>query len=252
MKPSSKSSVNTKSTKNKMPKEKYDKYRSLYENHPLIHITIDLDGKIKSVNESGALELGYEVNELINSNISNLFIPQDAVRIKKQIQYVLLNPAKQSSHEMKMLRKNKQEFWVRETIYTAKDDVLINEVFFVFDNITYQKNAEANAKSLAQSLQNMLDASPLGVLVYRLDENGDLILISTNQSAVNILQIDVYALISKKIQDIFPSLLNNNIINKFFGVINTGQPLLNQNLYYEDIHFNGIYEFSVMKLSDST
>lgn len=252
MKPSSKSSVNTKSAKNKMPKEKYDKYRSLYENHPLIHITIDLDGKIKSVNESGALELGYEVDELINSDISNLFIPQDAVRIEKQIQYVLLNPAKQSSHEMKMLRKNKQEFWVRETIYTAKDDSLINEVFFVFDNITYQKNAEANAKSLAQSLQNMLDASPLGVLVYRLDENGDLILISTNQSAVNILQIDVYALISKKIQNIFPSLLNNNIINKFFGVLSTGQPLLNQNLYYEDIHFNGIYEFSVMKLSDST
>ena len=153
---------------------------------------------------------------------------------------------------MKMLRKNKKEFWVRETIYTISDDSLTKEIFFVFDNITFQKNAEANAKSLAQSLQNMLDASPLGVLVYRLDENDDLILISTNQSAVNVLQIDVYALISKKIQDIFPSLLKDNLIEKFKTVLVSGHPLLNQNMFYEDIHFKGVYEFSVMKLSDNS
>ena len=235
-----------------MTNKKYDKYRSLYENHPLIHITINLEGIITSINESGAKELGYLVSELVGSHISDLFVPQETSRIEKQIQYALLNPSNQSAHEMKMLRKNKKEFWVRETIYTISDDSLTKEIFFVFDNITFQKNAEANAKSLAQSLQNMLDASPLGVLVYRLDENDDLILISTNQSAVNVLQIDVYALISKKIQDIFPSLLKDNIIEKFKTVLVSGHPLLNQNMFYEDIHFKGVYEFSVMKLSDNS
>lgn len=248
MKPSSKSS----SEKSKMSKESHDKFRLLYEDLPLIHISINLDGIITSINKSGAKELGYLTNELIDSHISKLFIPQDAARLEKQIQYVLLNPGKQSSHEMKMLRKKKQEFWVRETIYTTEESSITKEIFFVFDNITYQKNAEVNAKNLAQSLQNMLDASPLGVLVYRLDENNELTLISTNQSAVNILQIDVYALISKKIQDIFPSLVKDNVIGKFIDVLNTGQPLLNQNLFYEDIHFKGVYEFSVMKLSDNT
>lgn len=235
-----------------MHKEIYDKYRSLYENHPLIHITINYDYIITSINENGARELGYTSQELIGSNILKLFITLDSDRLEKQIQYVLLNPKKQSSHEMRMLRKNGIEFWVRETIYTSDDLGAAKEIFFVFANITFQKNAEADAKSLAQSLQNMLDASPLGVLVYRLDENNDLILISTNQSAVNILQIDVYALISKKIQDIFPSLLKDNLVNKFIEVLKTGQPLLNQNLTYEDIHLKGVYEFSVMKLSDTT
>jgi PAS domain S-box-containing protein len=235
-----------------MHKENYDKYRSLYENHPLIHVTIDFDYKITSVNENGASELGYTVNELIGSNISQLFIPLDSEKLQKQIQYVLLNPKKQSSHEMKMLRKNGQEFWVRETIYTTNDLSSEKEIFFVFDNISFQKNAEANAKNLAQSLQNMLDASPLGVLVYRLDENNELILISTNQSAVNILQIDVYALISKKIQVIFPSIVKMNLLEKFIAVLSTGKSLLNQNIFYEDIHFKGVYEFSVIKLSDNT
>ncbi len=252
MKPSSKSSSKKKIEMSKMSEEPNDKFRLLYENHPLIHITINLDGIITSVNKNGAQELGYVTNELIGSHLSILFVPQDAARLEKQIQYVLLNPDKQSPHEMKMLRKNKQEFWVRETIYTTDESSLIKEIFFVFDNITFQKNAEAKAKDLAQSLQNMLDASPLGVLVYRLDENDDLILISTNQSAVDILHIDVYALISKKIQDIFPSLMKDNVIGKFKDVLNTNTPLLSQSLNYEDIHFKGVYEFSVMKLSDKT
>jgi PAS domain S-box-containing protein len=235
-----------------MTEKDFNKYRSLYENHPLIHITINFDGTIISVNENGARELGYSVDELSNSHISTLFIPQDSERLEKQIQYVLLNPNKQSSHEMKMVRKNKKEFWVRETIYTTKESSITKEIFFVFDNITYQKDAEAKAKNLAQSLQNMLDASPLGVLVYLLDENDELILISTNQSAVNILQIDVYALISKKIQDIFPSLVKDGFVEKFISVIKTGKPLLNQNLAYEDLHFKGVYEFSGMKLSEKT
>ena len=165
MKPSSKSSSEKKIEKSKMSEEPYDKIRLLYENHPLIHITINLDGIITSVNKNGAQELGYLTNELIGSHLSILFVPQDAARLEKQIQYVLLNPDTQSPHEMKMLRKNKQEFWVRETIYTTNNSSLTKEIFFVFDNITFQKNAEAKAKDLAQSLQNMLDASPLGVIV---------------------------------------------------------------------------------------
>ena len=229
-----------------------EKYRSIYENNPSIQITIDLNKKITSINKNGAKELGYDVDELIGSDIFTLFISQEHPRLKTQISNVLEHPSEQSYHEMRMLRKNKQEFWVRETTYSLEDHKSEPQIFFVCDNITYQKNAEANAKDLAHSLQNMLDASPLGVLVYMLDENDDLILISTNQSAINILQIDTYALISKKIQDIFPGLTQNHIIEKFKDVLKTGKQLLNQAIKYEDVHFKGEYEFSVMKLSNNT
>ncbi len=228
------------------------KYKLLYENYPLILFTVSLDKKIISINKNGASELGYEVDELIGSDISDIYILTERERIERQIQYVLLNPGKQSSHEMIMLRKNGQSFWVRETIYTTADTEIITEINFVCDNITYQKNAEENAKKLAQSLQNMLDASPLGVLVYRMDENDDLILISTNQSAVNKLKIDVYKLISKKIQDIFPGLLKDNFIGKFKSVLKTGKSLLNMQLNYEDNYLKGVFEFSVMQLTSNT
>ncbi|MDT3697646.1 MAG: PAS domain S-box protein [Ignavibacterium sp.] len=243
---------NTVSNGTNIAAEDLMKYKLLYENYPLILFSISLDKKIISINKNGASELGYDVNELIGTDISDIYILTEKDRIDKQIKYVLLNPGKQSSHEMIMLRKNGQSFWVRETIYTSADTEIITEINFVCDNITYQKNAEENAKKLAQSLQNMLDATPLGVLVYSLDENDDLILISTNQSAVNKLKIDVYKLISKKIQDIFPGLLKENFIEKFKSVLKTGKSLLNAQLNYEDTYLKGVYEFSVMKLTSNT
>ena len=229
-----------------------NKYYSLFENHPLILITVSLDKKILSINKNGATELGYESSDLIGSNINVLFKQEEEQKLDDQIKTVLLSPGNQFAREMKMLRKNGQEFWVRQTIYTSAEQPLIEEIYFVCDNITFQKNAEENANNLAQSLQNMLDASPLGVLVYRLDEHDELILISTNQSAVDILKIDVYALISKNIKEIFPALVEAGLVEKFKAVLNTGHPLLNQSIEYQDVHFTGYYEFSVMSLSENT
>lgn len=233
-------------------KDSETKYRALYDNHPLILISINSENKIVSINQNGAKELGYNPDELIGSDVSGLFAAKESKRLVKQIQNVIDNAGKPSSHEMKMLRRNQTEFWVRETIYASAGSNFKPQIFFVCDNITYQKNAEAQAKDLAHSLQNMLDASPLGVLVYRMDDNGELIFISTNQSAVNILKIDLYSLISKKIGEIFPGLVSEGIIEKFNKVILTGNPLNNQTLKYKDEHFNGYYEFSVMRLTDKT
>lgn len=232
--------------------ESETKYRTLYENYPLIHITVNSDKKIISINKKGANDLGYEIAELIDLDIPNLFVPAELQRLENQILYVLDNPDTTSSHEMKMIKKNGQEFWVRETIYSSFDENNQPIIFFVCDNISWQKNAEAEAKNLARSLQNMLDASPLGVLVYRLDENNELIFISTNQSAVKILQIDLYSLISKKIQDIFPGLFEEGVSDKFKAVIYTGHPLKNQMIKYKDLHFTGYYEYSAMRLTENT
>jgi PAS domain S-box-containing protein len=248
----SKNNLNNSSKKNIQVVQNTGNYneQTLYDNHPLILVTISLDKKIISVNRNGAKELGYEVSELIGEQITKLFISAEAERLDKQISNVLMQPGKQSSHEMLMLRKNNQQFWVRETIYTINSDETIQEIYFVCDNITFQKNAEVNAKNLAESLQSMLDASPLGVFVFSQDENDELILISTNQSAVNILKINVYKLISKPISEIFPSLDKNFIEKEFLKVIKSGNALLNQVIDYKDDLFSGIYEYSIIKLSE--
>ena len=53
----------------KSPQEIENNYRLLFENHPLIHITISLNKIILSINKNGAKELGYEVDELIGLDI---------------------------------------------------------------------------------------------------------------------------------------------------------------------------------------
>ena len=250
-----KKSTNSKSKKSEIQNDQlssehlyFDK--SFYDDHPLILISISLDKKIVSINRNGARQMGFEVGEILGQHISWLFTESETERLDKQILNVMMQPGMQSSHEMKMRRKNNQEFWVRETLYTIPGTDQINQIHFVCDNITYQKNAESDAKSLAHSLQNMLDASPLGVFVFSLNDEEQLILISTNQSAVNILKIDVYKLISKPVAEIFPSLEESLMLDGFSKVLKNGTPLLNQIIDYKNDLFNGIYEFSVIRLSE--
>ncbi|MVE79122.1 PAS domain S-box protein, partial [Vibrio cholerae] len=48
-------------------------YRGLYEDNPSMYFTVDLEGKILSVNKLGAEELGYATEELIGQSLFNFF-----------------------------------------------------------------------------------------------------------------------------------------------------------------------------------
>lgn len=228
------------------------KFRELFESNPLIQLLADPNGNLLSINKNGAELLGFESKQLINKPLIELFAKNDRAKIDEQIKWCLDNPNKQTFSEMKMLNKDGAEIWVRETACTILGKNRYPEILVVCDDITFQKNAEVNAKNLAESLQSMLDASPLGVLVFRLNEDEEFILLTTNQSAVNILQINLYQLISKKIQDIFPNLDQKEIIEKYKVVAKTGLEHSNQIINYGDIHFRGTYEYSVIRIADRT
>ncbi|HEY9858794.1 MAG TPA: PAS domain S-box protein, partial [Candidatus Obscuribacterales bacterium] len=59
-------------------------YRTLYEESPSIHLSLDATGKISTVNQRGAACLGYTVSELIGSSVFSLVYPDDQnfLRIK--------------------------------------------------------------------------------------------------------------------------------------------------------------------------
>lgn len=121
----------------------------------------------------------------------------------------------------------------------------------VCDNITVQKDNEKTLIDYAKSLQRMLDASPLGVLVYSLDEENNLRLITTNHSAEEILKINLENFSYKNIEEIFPS-LPYQIVKKFKDIANKGGNLLFQKLKYYDKNISGIYEYSAIQLAEKT
>ncbi len=227
-------------------------FRLLYIYNPLISFTIDSDGKILSLNKSALDELHYLEKDLIGNHISKIYHPEDEQLINFQINQCLENPNKPFTWELRLLSKTGNILWVRVSAISINISEDKQEVIVVCDNITHQKDTEKTLLEYAKSLQRMIDASPLGVLVYNLDDHNNLRLISTNASAEKILDIKSDDYLYKKIEEIFPSLSQQTIINKFRTIAREGGNILLQKIKYFDRKISGTFEFSVIQLTENT
>jgi PAS domain S-box-containing protein len=175
-------------SENKVPSSG-NRFEVLFENNPLITFIIDSDGKILSTNKAVQNELQYSSTELIGKHISEIYHPDDEQLINYQISQCVENKNKPFTWELRLLNRFKNTVWVRVSGLSFVSENGHTELMIVCDNITVQKDTEKTLIDYTKSLQRMLDASPLGVLVYLLDEQNNLRLVTTNQSAENILGI---------------------------------------------------------------
>ncbi|BDQ02570.1 PAS domain S-box protein [Ignavibacterium sp.] len=229
-----------------------NRFKILYDNNPLMIFIIDSDGIISGVNKSVLSELQYLNDDLIGNHISKIYHPEDERLINFQINQCLQNPNKTFTWELRLLNKFKNIVWVRVSAISFVTDKGSNEVMIVCDNITVQKDTEKTLVDYAKSLQRMLDASPLGVLVYALDKDNHLRLITTNHSAETILGIRADDYLYKKIEEIFPALPHQTVVKQFREIAKNGGSYLFQKINYNDKNVSGVYEYSAIQLAENT
>ncbi len=229
-----------------------NRFKVLYDNNPLMIFIIDSDGLISGVNKSVQTELQFNRNELTGNHISKIYHPEDEQLINFQINQCLQNPDRTFTWELRLLNKFNNVIWVRVSAISFTTEAGSKEVILVCDNVTVQKDTEKTLVDYAKSLQRMLDASPLGALVYSLDQENNLRLITTNHSAEVILGIRSDDYLYKKIEEIFPSLPYQTTVQQFKQIAKNGGSLLFQKINYIDKNINGIYEYSAIQLAENT
>ena len=165
------------------------KLRTIFQNNPLMIFIVDKKGIITEVNSLGAKELGYEINELLNQPVTKVFLKQDWRIIKNQINKCIKNPGKLFNWEIRKIRKNGSVIWVKENACVIESNEKNPEVLIVCDDITKIKQAEKSLKESRDRIRQIVEASPYGVHVYYLEENGDLIFTGYNSAANKILGI---------------------------------------------------------------
>ena len=228
-----------------------NRFQVLFENSPLMTFIINSDGNILSTNSAVQMELQYVPEEIIGKHISKIYHPDDEQLINYQINQCLQYRNKAFTWELRLLNKFNNTIWVRVSAVSFASEKAATEIMIVCDNITVQKDTEKTLIDYAKSLQRMLDASPLGVFVYSLDDENNLRLITTNHSAEEILKINLENFLYKNIEEIFPS-LPYQIVKKFKDIANKGGNLLFQKLRYYDKNISGIYEYSAIQLAEKT
>ena len=86
--------------------ESEDRYRILYEDNPSMYFTVAQDGKILSVNQFGAKQLGYSVKELIGQPVIGVFLEDDKPLVQEHFNVCLQNPMKLFNWELRKQKKD--------------------------------------------------------------------------------------------------------------------------------------------------
>jgi len=88
---------------------------ALYEHCPAMYFAVAPQGTVLSVNTYGAEELGYRVAELVGRSVLTIFHEHDRSAAIAHLQTCLASPGSVHQWELRKIRKNGSELWVKET-----------------------------------------------------------------------------------------------------------------------------------------
>ncbi|MCP4410140.1 MAG: EAL domain-containing protein [Gammaproteobacteria bacterium] len=140
------------------------RYRDLYDHLPSMFFTVDPQGKILSVNEFGAEQLGYTIGTLLNQPFSSLFKPNMHATTEQYITTCFQDQDTVHRRENRKLTKQGAELWFRDTARVVRDVSGKDSLFIICEDIT-------EARILSEKLSYQATHDDLTSLVNRREFN---------------------------------------------------------------------------------
>jgi PAS domain S-box-containing protein len=116
------------------------------------------------------------------------------------------------------------------------------------DDITESEESNRLLRQNEERQRNIIDHAPFGAHLYRLEPDGNLVLLAANRSADNILQISHASLVGKTILDAFPGLVNTTIPDIYRQVVTSGQPYHYPQVRYDTSGIAGAFDVHAMPI----
>ena len=96
-------------------RESEERFRTLYDDNPLILFTIDQNGKIHSINRRGATQIGFSSEELVGSSVLKLVVEEDREEALSLIRRCASTPGTRHQLTLRKSHKDGNVIWLRET-----------------------------------------------------------------------------------------------------------------------------------------
>ncbi len=109
-------------------------------------------------------------------------------------------------------------------------------------DVTEKRRAEQALRDSERRLRNLIESSPMGIHLYRLDETGRLVFAGANPAADRILGLSNAAFIGQRIEEAFPEMRGTAVPGKFKEICSMGGAWKTEQLDYRDGDIAGAYE----------
>jgi len=125
-------------------------------------------------------------------------------------------------------------------VYDESDS--LSGVIEVAVDVTAGKKIEAALQKSEEKFRNVIESSPMGIHMYRLEPDGRLIFTGANPSADAILGVENKQFIGKTIEDAFPPLAGTEVPERYRRVCAYGETWQTEQIDYEDDQIKGAFE----------
>lgn len=145
-------------------KESQERYRALYDQTPLLYLTVDVQLTILSVNQFGADMLGYAVQELVGQSMGAVLDPddRDVIMADMEKSFTVVNTV--SQRELRNVKKDGTIFWVKETWQTIPGPNQQPMLLLSCEDITARKRAEEALEKSEKHLRHTQKMEAIGTL----------------------------------------------------------------------------------------
>ena len=218
-----------------------EKYRDLFENAMDAICIIDRNQNYVDVNRRTSELFGYSREELLSMNVRDMLPPGQLARSEKEFEKL----TESGAYEKFTGRVRKKDGSYIDVEVNSSAIVEQGQVVGSRDiirDITERRKAEALLRDSESRMRSIVESSPVGMHMYRLEPDGRLIFIGANPAADRILGVDNSAFIGQTIEDAFPPLKETEVPQRYRDVARSGKAWQTESIEYHDNAIKGAFE----------
>ena len=224
-------------------------YRKLFMNSQVgLFRTRISDGLLLEANDRTASAMGYACREeLLKAQIhlAEMYVDE---AVREEMLRILKRDGEVKNYEAELKRIDGSTFWCR---YSSKPNWELGWMDGVVEDITLEKRTLCALQESEEKFRNIFQSSPMGMHMYRLDDDENLILVDANSAAEEILGADNSIIIGKTLEKAFPAMSSKNIPEHLIRAAATGKPWKSSEIFYDDEQILLAFDITAFQTSPS-
>ena len=142
-----------------------ERYDALFQNNPSMLFTLDDEGIVVAVNQSGAAQLGYSPHELIGESVLAVFHEDDRAAVVKQMRTCVLHPQEVYQWQFRKIRRDGSLMWVEEFARAITGPDEATQILVVCADVSARKRVEDALRASERLLHTVFDTLPHPIVV---------------------------------------------------------------------------------------